>query len=71
MRTAKFEADALIKGRFLNGKSTLIFSTDADIRTDLGDICLVANVFTGTRLGDATASSITRKVALNALGTNT
>ena len=46
VRTAKFEADALIKGRFLNSKSILNFLTDADISTDLGYMCVVVNVFT-------------------------
>ena len=70
MRTARFEADALIKGRFLNRKSTLIFSTDADISTDLGDRCVVVNVFSGKRLQIAITSSTTREVVMKALGTS-
>ena len=68
MRTAEFEADALIKGQFHDRKSSLIFSTDSDIPTDLGDRCLVVNVFTGRRLRVATTSRSTRETAFKGLG---
>ena len=66
--TAEFEADALIKGRFHDRKSSLIFLTDSDIPTDLGDRCLVVNVFTGRRLRVATTSRSTRETAFKGLG---
>ena len=54
----------------MNHKSTLIVSTDADIPTDLGDRCVVVNIFTGKRLRIATTSDTTRQDILNALGTS-
>ena len=48
--TAEFEADALIKARHLDGTSSLIMSTDADVTTDGGQDCLAVTGFTGKNL---------------------
>mmetsp|Transcript_2516 Transcript_2516/g.3779 ORF Transcript_2516/g.3779 Transcript_2516/m.3779 type:complete len:421 (-) Transcript_2516:23-1285(-) len=66
--TAMFEADALIKGAFMNKKFQLVMSNDADYPADLGDKCIAIKEFGTKDLVISSTSKVTLEKAMSSLG---
>lgn len=68
--TAMFEADALIKGAFQQGKFQLVMSNDADYPADLGDECIAIKEFK-TKFVISSTCKKTLENAMSSLGDET
>ena len=67
VKTAEFQADAVIAGRFLVGKCDLIMSTDGDFTGFTNDFCISLISFMGNNITAVSTSEATLRAAVECL----
>ena len=67
VKTSWFQADALMGGRYLSGKSQLVMSNDGDMPVIFGDSCIAIKKFTGDKLTISSTSKETLEEAKSCL----